>query len=146
MVTAQVVTKKQYFEEQNDKLKARNADLERENENLRDMLNDISWRLGLDGRDIDECDRVHYFSEDNYEDCQSKVTSEISSLMDKAGQTLSLTTEDGTVVVKGCTYLLKSNDEPVKVQYVYGDSECCEVLHLETGQTYTTHANRLKSL
>lgn len=146
MVTAQVVTKKQYFEEQNDKLKARNAELERENENLRDMLNDISWRLGLDGRDIDECDRVHYFSEGNYEDCQSKVTSEISSLMDKAGQTLSLTTEDGTVVVKGSTYLLKSNDEPVKVQYVYGDSECCEVLHLETGQTYTTHANRLKSL
>lgn len=42
MVTAQVVTKKQYFEEQNDKLKARNAQLERENETLRDMLNDIS--------------------------------------------------------------------------------------------------------
>lgn len=146
MVTAEVVTRKQYFEKQNDKLKALNDQLESENEKLRDMLNDISWRLGLDGRDIDEPDRVHYISEDNYEDCQCCVTSEISSLMDKAGQTLSLTTEDGTVVVKGCTYLLKSNDEPVKVQYVYGDSECCEVLHLETGQTYTTHANRLKSL
>lgn len=146
MVTSKIVTKKQYFEKQNDKLKSLNDQLESENEKLRDMLNDISWRLGLDGRDINESDRVHYISEDNYEDCQRKVTSEISSLMDKAGQTLSLTTEDGTVVVKGCTYLLKSNDEPVKVQYVYGDSECCEVLHLETGQTYTTHANRLKSL
>lgn len=146
MVTAKVVTRKQYFEEQNEKLKSLNDQLESENEKLRDMLNDISWRLGLDGRDIEESDRVHYFSEDNYEDCQRKVTSEILSLMDKAGQTLSLTTEDGTVVVKGCTYLLKSNNEPVKVQYVYGDSECCEVLHLETGQTYTTHANRLKSL
>lgn len=78
------------------------------------MLNDISWRLGLDGRDIDESDRVHYYSEDNYEDCQSRVTSEISSLMDKAGQTLSLTTEDGTVVVKGCTYLLKATTSPLK--------------------------------
>ena len=146
MVTTQVVTKTQYFPEQNDKLKARNAELQRENEKLRDMLNDISWRLGLDGRDIDECDRVHYYCKDNYDDCQHRVTSEISSLMDKAGQTLSLTTEDGTVVVKGSTYLLKSNDEPVKVQYVYGDSECCEVLHMLTGQTYTTHANRLKSL
>lgn len=146
MVTSKVVTKKQYFEEQNEKLKSLNDQLESENEKLRDMLNDISWRLGLDGRYIDESDRVHYVSEDNYTDCQRKVTSEISSLMDKAGQTLSLTTEDDTVVVKGCTYLLKSNDEPVKVQYVYGDSECCEVLHLETGQTYTTHANRLKSL
>lgn len=48
-------------------------DLDDENERLRDMLNDIAWKLGI-GRE------VHYLSGDNYDECHKRVLGEISKL------------------------------------------------------------------
>lgn len=48
-------------------------DLDDENEHLRDMLNDVAWKLGI-GRE------VHYLSGDNYDECHKRVLGEISKL------------------------------------------------------------------
>ena len=48
-------------------------DLDDENEHLRDMLNDVAWKLGI-GHE------VHYFSNDNYAECHKRVLDEICKL------------------------------------------------------------------
>ena len=48
-------------------------DLDDENEHLRDMLNDVAWKLGIGHV-------VHYYSEDNYQECHKRVLDEISKL------------------------------------------------------------------
>ena len=48
-------------------------DLDDENERLRDMLNDVAWNLGI-GHE------VHYYSEDNYQECHKRVLNEIRKL------------------------------------------------------------------
>ena len=128
-----------------DNLKKRNQQLECENETLRDLLNDIAWRLGLDGNDVPEGYRVHYYDSDNYDACQSAVAKELAHLLDSAGQSLHVETSDALDVIKGCKYRLKSNNEVVTVNYVYTDSTCCEVTHCETGDTFTIHAEKLKA-
>lgn len=52
-------------------------DLDDENERLRDMLNDIAWKLGLG-------DEVHYLSDDDYAECQQAVLAAINRLVDPA--------------------------------------------------------------
>lgn len=47
--------------------------LDRENEELRDMLNQVAWHLGLG-------DEVHYYSGDNYAACQSRVLDAVDGL------------------------------------------------------------------
>lgn len=47
--------------------------LDKENEELRDMLNQVAWRLGLG-------DEVHYYSGDNYAACQSRVLDAVDGL------------------------------------------------------------------
>ena len=47
--------------------------LDNENEHLRDMLNDVAWKLGIGHV-------VHYYSEDNYQECHKRVLDEISKL------------------------------------------------------------------
>ena len=47
--------------------------LDDENERLRDMLNGIAWKLGIGHV-------VHYYSEDNYQECHKRVLDEISKL------------------------------------------------------------------
>ena len=49
-----------------DNLELEHDNLEEENEDLRDMLNDIAFRLGLG-------DEVHYYSGDNYKACQEAI-------------------------------------------------------------------------
>ena len=44
--------------------------LDRENEELRDMLNEVAWGLGLG-------DSAHYYSDDNYQACQEAVLAAI---------------------------------------------------------------------
>ena len=50
--------------------------LDRENEELRDMLNQVAWRLGLG-------DEVHYYSGDNYLACQLRVLDAINDLIER---------------------------------------------------------------
>lgn len=50
--------------------------LDRENEELRDMLNQVAWRLGLG-------DEVHYYSGDNYLACQLRVLDAINGLIER---------------------------------------------------------------
>lgn len=57
-----------------DDLELERDSLEEENEDLRDMLNDIAYRLGLG-------DEVHYYSGDNYGICQEAVLHAIGCRM-----------------------------------------------------------------
>lgn len=50
--------------------------LDRENEELRDMLNQVAWRLGLG-------DEVHYYSGDNYLACQLRVLDAVNGLIER---------------------------------------------------------------
>ena len=49
-------------------------DLDDENERLRDMLNDVAWKLGIGYV-------VHYLSDDNYAECQQAVLAAINRLV-----------------------------------------------------------------
>lgn len=49
-----------------------NDSLNQENEHLRDILNDVSFRLGVE-------EEAHYYSEDNYEECHRVVLDAIDN-------------------------------------------------------------------
>lgn len=88
--------------------------LDRENEELRDMLNQVAWRLGLD-------DEVHYYSGDNYLACQLRVLDAINGLIERETQPKS----DPAADVSVSAYDLLPEEEREAVAWVreYGGLE-----------------------
>ena len=86
-------------------LSGRVESLEAENEELRDMLNNIAFQLRLD---------VHYYSGDNYDACQLEVLREIESLRTAA----SPTSRDDAGDVTMSAYDLLPDDERDAIAWV----------------------------
>ena len=110
----------------------RNGALEEENERLRDMLNEVAWGLGLGGS-------AHYYSDDNYQDCQESVLAAIdrrlmpegmewpryedgemvfvgSDFADGLGETHTVTSVE---FFDGCVELHWNPDEPGEFEYLH---------------------------